>query len=220
MEKHLNSRNLYWLFGAGISKDANIPLMAALTNRVFKIAAENGDPFIRVLNEVKDELPEGAHIEHILSHLGDFATLAERSKNKGVKVGSANLELSKLRHLHAEVLKWISETIRWGYVEEKGEASEQIGTRDRPIVRVDAHMNFVSAIFNRSQAGVEERRGAVRFFTTNYDTLLEDALALSRVTYWDGFLGGAIAFRNYRYGDNEPNSGFKAHVIKLHGSID
>ena len=208
------------MFGAGISKDANIPLMAALTNRVFKIAAENGDPFIRVLNEVKDELPEGAHIEHILSHLGDFATLAERSKNKGVKVGSANLELSKLRHLHAEVLKWISETIRWGYVEEKGEASEQIGTRDRPIVRVDAHMNFVSAIFNRSQAGVEERRGAVRFFTTNYDTLLEDALALSRVTYWDGFLGGAIAFRNYRYGDNEPNSGFKAHVIKLHGSID
>lgn len=37
---------------------------------------------------------------------------------------------------------------------------------------------------------------------------------------WDGFSGGAVAFKNYRYGDEEPDKGYRAHLIKLHGSID
>ncbi len=221
LDKHLSSKNLYWLFGAGISKNANIPLMAALTNHVFKKVADDGNPlFGSMLRELKDELPEDAHIEHILSHLGDFATLAERSKYKKVKVGSISRELSELRDLHTELLKCISETIRWGYIEGDGGGSELVGTRDQPIVQVDTHADFISAVFNRSQAGVEERRGAVKFFTINYDTLLEDALALNCITYWDGFSGGAVAFRNHNYRDDEPDSGFRAHVIKLHGSID
>lgn len=31
---------------------------------------------------------------------------------------------------------------------------------------------------------------------------------------------GAQFLRNHRYGQSEPNSGFRAHLIKLHGSID
>jgi len=60
----------------------------------------------------------------------------------------------------------------------------------------------------------------LRLFSTNYDTLLEDALALNGLPYWDGFNGGAVAYRNHRYGDKEPDHGYRAHVIKLHGSID
>jgi hypothetical protein len=60
----------------------------------------------------------------------------------------------------------------------------------------------------------------VKIFTTNYDTLLEDALALSGVPYWDGFDGGAVDFRSHSYGAPEPTGGFRAHVVKLHGSID
>jgi hypothetical protein len=60
----------------------------------------------------------------------------------------------------------------------------------------------------------------VKLFTTNYDTLLEDALALACLPYWDGFTGGAVAFRNYRFGEKEPGPEYRAHVVKLHGSID
>jgi hypothetical protein len=217
----LGSSNQAWLFGAGISRDANIPLMAPLTNRVFAKAAEDTDKRIKqVLDAVKAELPDGAHIEQVLSHLGDFATMAERSKSQKAQVGSVGLKLEELRELHAKVLHWISETVRWGYAEKPDGTPEKIGSRDKPIVEVDAHTKFVAALLSRNQAGVADRRGAVRLFTANYDTLLEDALALGCFSYWDGFSGGAVAFRNHRYGQNPPESGFRAHLIKLHGSID
>jgi len=118
-------------------------------------------------------------------------------------------------------MTWIAETIRWGYKPAKpGGDPEEIGTHANRIVVIDNHTAFVSALFNRSQAGIAERRRAVRLFTTNYDTLLEDALALGGFSYWDGFSGGAVAYRSHRYGDDEPNLRDRAHVIKLHGSID
>lgn len=223
VDKHLNSSNLSWLFGAGISKGAKIPLMSSLTKRVFaKANADNDKKFLQILEIVKAELPEDAHIEYILSHIGDLVTLAERSKGKKVQINSITVELIELRELHTKVLKWISETIRWGFVEGNEEVGEMIGNHEKPIVQIDAHVNFISVLFNRSQAGVAERRGPVRLFTTNYDTLLEDALALCCIPYWDGFSGGAVAFRNYQYGGKEPDPslGYRAYVIKLHGSID
>ena len=123
--------------------------------------------------------------------------------------------------LHQRVLTWIAETIRWGYKPKKDdETPEEVGTHENQIIVINDHSEFVYALFNRSQAGVAERRRAVRLFTTNYDTLLEDALALGGFSYWDGFSGGAVAYRSHRYGDAEPNLGDRAYVIKLHGSID
>jgi len=48
---------------------------------------------------------------------------------------------------------------------------------------------------------------------------LEDALALGCFSYWDGFTVG-LWLTEYRYGQAEPDSGYRAHVIKVHGSID
>jgi len=221
LDNLLAASNQSWLFGAGICFDAGIPLMGPLTLRVFTKADEDTEKQTRnVLEAIKAELPDDSHIEHILSHLGDYATIAERSRKKEVKIGDTTLDVEALVELHSKILKWISDTVRWGYIPACGDESEKIGTRDEPIVKVDWHQDFVSALFNRSQAGVAERKGAVRLFTTNYDTLLEDALSLGGFSYWDGFSGGAVAYRNHRYGENEPDSGYRAHVIKLHGSID
>src|SRR3546814_7767859 len=63
-------------------------------------------------------------------------------------------------------------------------------------------------------------RRPIHFFTTNYDTLLEDALALGCYRYWDGFTGGAVAFREQQFGRAAPSDGLRAKVMKLHGSID
>lgn len=221
IDELLASNNQSWLLGAGISLDAGIPLMYDLTNRIFAMAEEDTDDKAKgVLETLKGELPNSCHIEHLLSQLGDYSTIAERSKDKNVTLGSESFELKELADIHSKILKWISETVRWGYVPANTTTLEKIGSNDTPIVDVGAHQEFVSALFNRNQAGISERRRAVKLFTTNYDTLLEDALSLEGLSCWDGFSGGAVAFKNYRYGDEEPDKGYRAHLIKLHGSID
>jgi hypothetical protein len=222
LDNLLAASNQSWLFGAGISLDAGIPLMWPLTERVFNKAKKEGGPNdIKILEFVKGQLSDHSHIEHILSQLGDNRAIADRSKNKTVTFDDITLTVEELDELHQKILTWIAETIRWGYKPEiPGGSPERIGTYENRIVIIENHSSFVSALFNRSQAGIEARRRAIRLFTTNYDTLLEDALALGSFSYWDGFSGGAVAYRCHRYGDEEPNLGYRAHVIKLHGSID
>ncbi len=220
LDELLAASNQSWFFGAGACVNAGIPLMGPLTSHVLLRAGADNDEAFEILKAVKGELPTESHIEHILSQLNDYAAIAERSKEKKVIVGSQSLELDALRELHKKILTWIAETIRWGYTPANGANPEQIGNRDNPVVNIDEHEKFISALFNRSQAGVAERRKAVKIFTINYDTLFEDALALGCFSYWDGFSGGAVAYRSYHFGDPEPESGFRAHVIKLHGSID
>lgn len=222
LDNLLGASNQSWLFGAGISRDAGIPLMRPLTERVFAKAIEEGEPNdFKILDFVNSQLTDDSHIEHILSQLGDHRTIADRSKVKNVTFGAIKLSVNDLDELHQRILAWIAETIRWGYKPaEPGGAPEIVGTRENTIVEIKNHAAFVSALFNQNQAGIAERRRAVRLFTTNYDTLLEDALALGGFSYWDGFSGGAVAYRSHRYGDEEPSFGNRAHVIKLHGSVD
>lgn len=217
----LATGNQSWLFGAGISMQAGIPLMWPLTDRVFAIAGEKGQTDdLAILIEIKSQLEDTCHIEQMLSHLGDYRSMAERAKDKKATIGTFSLDLAAIDAFHVRILAWIADTIRWGYKPAQSNAPESIGNRDHPIVNVNGHVSFMEALFNRAQAGVAERRRAARVFTTNYDTLLEDALALSRVPYWDGFDGGALAYRNHRYGDAEPDQRYRAHLVKLHGSID
>lgn len=222
LDNLLAAGNQSWLFGAGISLDAGIPLMWSLTERIFSKAEDDGEANdFSVLTHIKNQLSDDAHIEHILSHLGDHRAIADRSKNKQTTFDAITLSIDELDALHQRILTWIAETIRWGYKPQSDDGTpEKIGTHDERIVEVNNHSAFVSALFNRSQAGVAERRKAVRLFTTNYDTLLEDALALGGFSYWDGFSGGAVAYRSHSYGGEEPNLRERAHVIKLHGSID
>ncbi|WP_211102442.1 SIR2 family protein [Azospirillum brasilense] len=214
LDRHLALPCVAWLLGAGISFGAGIPLMVPLTRRVLDLMA--GTEHAPLLDKVRAELPPDAHIEHLLSHLGDYAALAERSQSKTTAIGSRD----EIEKAHRTVVTHIADIIRWGYRAESGTKAEEIGTYKRPLVSVAGHSAFVGALFSTQQAGLHDRRRAVRLFTTNYDTLLEDALALACVPYWDGFSGGAVAFRTHRFGQDEPDTGYRAHVIKLHGSID
>ena len=221
LDELLGASNQAWLLGAGISRDAGIPLMGPLTEQVFNRASDDGEENDKaVLDGIKSQLTEGCHIEHILSQIGDLRAIAERSRIKTVDFGTVAFTLDELDQFHQRILTWIAETVRWGYRPEDGGQEEMIGTRDLPIVSVEDHFKFVASLFTERQKGLSERRRAVKLFTTNYDTLLEDALALSCLPYWDGFTGGAVAFRHYRFGENEPGSDYRAHVVKLHGSID
>lgn len=189
--------------------------MSGLTDRVLELA--NTTPQEPILLALKADLPPSCHIEHILSYLADHIAIADRSVGKTSILDGSPVALDDLRQAHEKVLGWIAVTVRWGVLPG---TPPQIGSSTQPLIKIDEHLAFVRALFNTTLAGVADRRAAVKLFTTNYDTLLEDALALCGVSYWDGFDGGAVAYRSYRFGAPEPVSGFRAHIIKLHGSID
>lgn len=221
IEEHLKCNEQSWLLGAGISFDAKLPLMYPLTNKVKKdVEASHKELYDNIVTPLFQELPEQCHIEHVLSHLGDYAALAERNREKKTVIAGLEIELERLEQAHNTILESISNIIRCGYVEGKDGAADEEGTFLKPIVDIDSHLEFIDTLFNHASAGVHERRKTVNIFTTNYDTLLEDALALNKVPYWDGFEGGAVAHRTQRYGEPTPMNGQRANLIKMHGSID
>jgi hypothetical protein len=218
LDEFLSRPNQMWLLGAGVSRDAGLPLMYPLTTRVMELAA--GSAHKPLLDALLEDLPGDTHIEHVLSQLGDYTTLAKRSSSGRATVRGSEYTIADLEGAHAEILRHIADTVRWGYTPASNGHPAVAGSYAAPIVSVTQHAAFVNALLGKRQAGLDGRRPPIRFFTTNYDTLLEDALALGCYPYWDGFSGGAVAFRSYRYGDEEPSTGYRAHVIKLHGSID
>ena len=227
-EKHLSSPKQTWLLGAGVSIGSNIPLMGPLTDRVLHVARtdklkehEDGK---KIIDFLQSDIAENANIEEILTHLGDLISMANRSRTGSAVLGSQTVKSKKLVKIHGTLLELISSTVRWGYKApvsgENGEIIEEevVGTPEAGIVKVTEHKAFVDAIFGATRAGLEGIRSPVEFFTTNYDTLLEDALALNQVSYQDGFIGGGVAFWNK---DNfERQQSTRAVVTKLHGSID
>ena len=159
LDNLLAASNQSWLFGAGISLDAGIPLMRPLTDRVLARAEESGEANdLKVLASIKNQLSDESHIEHILSQLGDHKAIAGRSKEKTVELDDISLSVDDLDRLHQRVLTWIAETIRWGYKPKKDdETPEEIGTHENRIIVINDHSEFVYALFNRSQADVAER---------------------------------------------------------------
>jgi len=221
LEAHLRSTELNWLLGAGISFDAKLPLMYPLTDKVLSdLESSDTDLYNKVILPLKDELDDKCHIEHILSHLGDYAALAERSSSKTIKILDESVTVEELGQAHQLVIQNISNIIRFGYKKGWDGVPDEIGSADNQIVCAKSHIAFIDSLFNYSQAGLSDRRKAVNLFTTNYDTLIEDGLALNRIPYWDGFSGGAVAYRTTSYGKNIPDVGQRANIIKIHGSID
>ena len=218
IDSHLSCPCQNWLLGAGVSLDAGIPLMDSLTDRIFTLL--DGKPAGTVIAAIKGDLPPSAHIEHVLSQLVDYIAICERSRADEIPIAGVTYKTDQLREIHHAILEGISKIVRWGYVPAKPPAPAKEGTHDQPIVSVDDHLQFMKALFVNRRAGLGNRRKSIKLFTTNYDTLIEDALALAGVPYYDGFSGGAVAFWSHPFGTPDPESKHDACVIKLHGSID
>lgn len=117
----LDSSRQSWLFGAGISYDAKIPLMYPLTDRVNALIQDSGhDDDKLIIAALKSELNEDSHVEHYLSHLSD------RSRNMEASLDGANYSTDQLKHCYREIVKNIGETMRYGY--KKDGENETVGT--------------------------------------------------------------------------------------------
>ena len=216
--KQLDSPRQNWLLGAGISYESKIPLMFPLTQRVRSILEKNTDSeFFKIYSIIEEELQDNSHIEHILSHLSDLIALADRTKSKQAYIQGQAISKENLLKLYGAIISEISDIVRYGYAINDG--VEEIGSYKDSIVEIEHHIKFVQAIYsNRSNL---LSRSSLTFFTTNYDTLLEDALGLERFTVVDGFSGGAIGYWSpqieFSNLNDLPN---KCKLYKLHGSID
>ena len=228
-----------WLLGAGASFESNLPLVSGLTSRVRTILADT--PFGQeahpnatighLVEGLRTDIGPNATIEDILDHLADHLSITRRSAEQRAPLkiltpdGAARTEdfaFHELQSVHQKILETIRDTLRWGYVHSDNPNESRKGTPENPILRIEHHVSFVDVLFGVLRAGRELRVQPIEFFTTNYDTLLEDALALQAVPYTDGFCGGAVAHwvPTLLYGMNSHNQTIRARVTKIHGSID
>lgn len=203
MRELLSQSRLAFLFGAGCSKNAGLPLMPELTAEVLghdRIGADTKE----LLDTVRESFSgaEDATIEDFMSEIVDLLSIAVRRTQRGatqstISVGDQERSAEKLQDALGEIKQAISSSI---------------GEKE---VDVTTHQRFVRAIHGSLQAGKPGR--GVDYFVLNYDTLIEDSLGLERVVYFDGFTGAATGWW-------DPNTfrtdGKAARVFKIHGSID
>jgi len=203
--KLLSQSKRTFLIGAGCSKCAGLPLMEELTQRVLESIPSNEKTHI-ILQELIKQYDGGKDctIEDYMSELVDLASLADRRKFRSAKVetvpiGKQSYTVSELQDALTEIKKAIGKIIA------------------QCKVRIHHHRQFVRAIHDRLQSGKSGPICPADYFTLNYDTLLEDALSLQRVSVADGFNGGATGWWHAdAYSD--PNT--YARIFKLHGSVD
>ena len=193
-----------FLIGAGCSKCAGLPLIKELTESVLSDA--NVDCRSKqILTAVKDSFVDApdSHIEDYLSEIVDLLAITARRADRGVNkntvtVGDAKYTAKELRKASNQIKRAIASTI----------------DRSR---NVSIHQDFVTSVHRPVRVGRPALAQPVDYLVLNYDTIIEDALALSNISYADGLYGGATAWWNPSTFEAD---GLSARVIKLHGSID
>lgn len=203
-EELLAQGNRAFLIGAGCSKCAGLPLTAELTKEVL-----NSDKLDKttkaVLAAIRDRFVGAAdsNIEDYLSELIDLLAITERRTLRGANEKSVLLAGVS----YGEVpLRVAAEQIKKGIAAITGKP-----------VPIDTHQTFVRAVHRPQRPGKSPSSQTVDYLVLNYDTLLEDALALESVPLADGLDGGETGWWSPETFDR---SGLEARVFKLHGSIN
>ncbi|GLQ00091.1 hypothetical protein GCM10007891_19440 [Methylophaga thalassica] len=206
LDELLSQSGRAFLLGAGCSKCASLPLTAELTEKVLADGELDGGASA-ILQAIKDEF-EGAeppaHIEDYLSELVDLTAIASRRQSRNA--ASQTVSIGGNDYTEPELLSAIEHI--------KKAVADIIGAS----VNIHTHKRFVSAVNQHSaRPGKYSQAQSVDYLILNYDTLVEDSLALAQIPFSDGMEGGVCAWWNP---DTFERSDLGARVYKLHGSID
>lgn len=204
LEELLVQSGRAFLLGAGCSKCAGLPLTAELTEKT--LSSDNLDATTRAILTAIQGLFDGstdANIEDYLSELIDLLAIAERRDSRGatkkeVALGDALYNAAQLRAA--------TDQIKWS-----------IGKEMDGKVAIETHQRFVKAVHRPLRPGKSLPDQVVDYLVLNYDTVIEDALALECLPFSDGLDGGVTGWWNPATFDR---SGLAARVLKLHGSIN
>ncbi len=205
LEQLLSQRHRAFLLGAGCSKCAGLPLMDGLTSGTFE-KLETGTASRAILDGLAKQFEgEGTtNIEDYMSELVDLMAIAERrsqrqSANDTVLLGGEAYAHEELLAAYSAIKAAIRDCIQ------------------KPGLDLAQHRVFVRAVHRTLLSGKTGRNHPTDFLLLNYDTLVEDALALECIRYADGFEGGATGWWSPEVFDAK---GLEARVLKLHGGID
>ena len=196
--------SLSFLIGAGCSKCAGLPLTKELTDAVLINPKVDGTSK-EILNGVKAVFADApdAHIEDYLSEIIDLLAITDRRAVRGVEdntiaIGDAKYAASQLSQASDQIKRAIADEIQ-------------------TTVNTTVHQDFISSVHRPIRVGRPASGQPVDYLVLNYDTVIEDSLALQNIPYADGIYGGPTGWW-------EPTTfgtaGLAARVIKLHGSID
>lgn len=193
-----------FLVGAGCSKCAGLPLITELTDSVLD-STKLDDTSKAILTELKKLFvgAVNAHIEDYLSELIDLLAIAERRDERGATL--KNIEIGKTDYTAEQLRKAVNQI------------KQAIAVVIEKKVSIETHRAFVEAVHRPVRVGKASPGQIVDYLVLNYDTAIEDALALERVPYSDGIDGGVTGWWNPQTLDRD---GLAARVLKLHGSIN
>ena len=193
-----------FLLGAGCSKCAGLPLSAQLTEEVLK-SDELDMKSKNILNAIQENFVGVTYpnIEDFLSELVDFLAIADRrtariATKPEIELGGNAYDVTLLRGATEQIKRAITTLI------------------DKPV-SINTHRNFVKAVHRPVRPGKVVGNQRMDYLVLNYDTLIEDALALEKVRFADGFDGGVTGWWN---ADTFSGDSVSTRVLKLHGSIN
>lgn len=202
-EELLTQGKRTFLIGAGASKCAGLPLLDELTRKV-QTSSKLSAPDKAILTALVNNFAGAQYpnIEDYLSELIDLLAIAERRVSRAasiqlIDIGGTNYSQAALRGMARDIKTAIFDIL--------------CCTTD-----LDTHREFVRAVHKALRPGKRMVDQSVDYLVLNYDTLLEDALALEKLPYADGIEGGPTGWWSPITFER---SDVVARVIKLHGSI-
>lgn len=204
LEELMTQSGRAFLLGAGCSKCAGLPLTVELTNKTLQSATLDANTK-EILTAIQSHFAGATdpNIEDYLSELVDLLAIADRRSVRGATKKNIDLAAKQYDSSH---LRTATEQIKIAI-------AEVIDQK----VSIDTHWKFVQAVHRPIRPGKASGNQRVDYLVLNYDTLIEDALALEKVPFADGLDGGVTGWWNPKtfYQD-----GLMARVLKLHGSIN
>ena len=143
------------------------------------------------------------NIEDYLSELVDLLAIADRRTSRSatkqeIELGGKAYNADLLREATEQIKRAIATVI------------------DKPV-SIETHWKFAKAVHRPLRPGKVVGNQRVDYLVLNYDTLIEDALALEKVLFADGLDGGVTGWWNEK---TFLQNGLAARVLKLHGSIN
>lgn len=193
------------LLGAGASKCAGLPLTYELTEKALKSdkLSDSSKAILVAIESAFVGAKPDAHIEDYLSELIDWLAITARRTHRNAP--SDQIKIGEFEYSHDQLLLAIEEI--------KKAIFEAINI---PI-NSEIHERFIQALHRPVRPGKENYVGCIDYLVMNYDTLIEDSLALSRLRYADGIEGGVSGWWNPEVFEQKD---LAARVFKLHGSIN
>jgi SIR2-like domain len=204
LEELMTQSGRAFLLGAGCSHCAGLPLTAQLTSDALASTALDTSTK-EILTAIQGNFAgaKDPNIEDYLSELVDLLAIADRrtlrsATKQEIDLGAKSFSAALLREATEQIKRAIATVI------------------DKPV-SIETHWKFVKAVHRPIRPGKFVSNQRADYLVLNYDTLIEDSLALEKVPFADGLDGGVTGWWN---AETFSQDGLAARVLKLHGSIN